>query len=158
MITVGIGDYAIADNYEESIITHALGSCVAFMIRCPNTKRTAMAHIVLPETDGTDYYKYIDNKPGYYADIIIPKLIDDFTSNELCQMERLQVSIVGGADSRNPEDVFKVGPRNVEKVNVCLRNYGIRPVLVDVGGNVSRTVEIFVNNGHVEIRRQNMIV
>ena len=158
MIIVGIGGYAVSENDKESIITHALGSCVAFIVRCPKTRKTAMAHIVLPETDRVEQYKYLRNKPGYFADLIIPKIISDFSRNQSCKVEHLQVTIAGGADARNPNDVFRVGPRNVEKVRHFLRLHGIHPKFIDVGGDISRTVEIFVSNGHVDIRRQKMIV
>lgn len=158
MIVVGIGEYAVTEDERESLVTHALGSCVAVIVRCPMTKKTAMAHIVLPEMDGSQKQSFTENKIGYYANDIIPRIIKDFTKERVCRIEQLQVTVTGGADSRNPRDVFKVGPRNVQKVNDCLRLLGIRPYYIDVGGNVSRTVEIIVDNGQVTIRKQEMIV
>lgn len=158
MITVGIGEYAISEDDHESMITHALGSCVAFIIRCPRTKKTAMAHIVLPQRDRVDSYKYLESKPGYFAEDILPRLFGEFTRHQACPINQLQVTIAGGAEARNPKDVFRVGPKNVEKVITYLKAHGIRPVTIDVGGDVSRTVEIFISDGRVDIRKQKMIV
>jgi chemotaxis protein CheD len=60
MIHIGIGEYIITDSTDETITTHALGSCVALILYCKKTKHTAMAHIALPkpsEETNLDYYK-----------------------------------------------------------------------------------------------------
>ena len=156
MITVGIGEYAMTNNQKEKIITHALGSCVAFIIRCPISQNTALAHIVLPTLDRNDQFKYLDTKPSYFADFIIPKLIDEFLINKKCEKTQLQVLLTGGAHSLNPNDMFHVGERNLQMIEKILDNYGILPKKIEVGGTKSRTVEVNVADGEVIINSQNM--
>ena len=158
MLVVGIGEYIVSKDVGEQIITHALGSCVAFILRCPTTKKTAMAHVVLPEVDRTEQYQYLETKPGYFADIIVPQLLKDFLRDGFCRKEQLQIILVGGADSKNPNDIFKVGLRNVDKIKKFLKEYGIEPVKMEVGGSFSRTVEVNISDGSVTIRSQNMVI
>lgn len=157
MLTVGIGEYKISNQLNETIMTHALGSCIALIMYCPITKHTALAHIVLPKTDHRDQSEILKNKPGYFADLIVPQLADYFL-NIPCHPSQLQIYLAGGADSLNEKDVFKVGKRNVEMVMDILRNYQLVPYKMDVGGNISRTVSVDVDNGRVTIKSQNMII
>lgn len=158
MLTVGIGEYAITRNQEENIITHALGSCVAFVLYCPVTKKTALAHIVLPKADRNEQYEYLKKKPSYFASLIVPKLMDEFLKDKNCQKNMLQIALVGGANAQNPADIFKVGARNVEMIRQLLIPYGILPQKTVTGGFVSRTVQINVESGEIKIKSQNMVI
>lgn len=158
MLTVGIGEYMISNDLEETIITHALGSCVALIVHCPINKQTALAHIVLPQVENRDKSQQLSHKPSYFADVIVPQIVTFFTEINLCNRSQLQVFLVGGADALNENDVFKVGSRNVKMIKQILRSYEIVPYNIDVGGNVSRTVSIKVNNGQVTIEKRNMIL
>ena len=147
MIVVGIGEYAITNTIEETIITHALGSCVAVIIYCGKNKYT----------DRTNMENY-KMKPGYFATDIVPKLLRYFTDELECKKNDLEVHIVGGADAIQVDDVFFVGQKNVTMVRHLLSTHGIRTYSSDTGGNLSRTVSIQCSDGHVFIKRQNMIL
>jgi chemotaxis protein CheD len=125
---------------------------------CTETKYTALAHIVLPEIGSREKSQFLIDKPGYFADIIVPKIAEFFLKKNNCRSPQLQVYIAGGADSLNKNDVFQVGSRNAEMVKKILEKYQIVPDEMDIGGNISRTVSIEINNGRVTIKRQNMIL
>lgn len=158
MLNVGIGEYIITDNEDEIIITHALGSCVALIIHCKSSKHTAMAHIVLPENSSIRNQALYKMKPGYFASDIVPKMMGYFLEGIKCNRYQLEVSVIGGADSRLLEDVFMVGKKNVAIVSQLLKSYGIKIKHADTGGNISRTVSINSSNGHIHVKRQNMIL
>jgi chemotaxis protein CheD len=158
MLTVGIGEYVITKKEDENIITHALGSCVAFILYCPESKNTALAHIVLPKMERLEQYTYLQRKPSYFANIIVPKILDDFLKAKGCRKDMLQVALVGGANAQNSADIFKVGAKNIEMIKTLLRGYDIKAKKIDVGGFVSRTVQINVANGEIKIKSQNMII
>ena len=158
MLVVGIGEYAISKEESENIITYALGSCVAFIVHCPIKKYTALAHVVLPNSVNRENNVYLNEKEGYFADIIVPRLINFFIKELHCNPLQLQVTLVGGADALNDNDVFKVGKKNVKKIHSILENYKIGLYNLDVGGNVSRTVRVEVVSGLIEIKKQNMIL
>ncbi len=158
MFIVGIGEYVITNNREECIVTHALGSCVALIIHSPKTKYTAMAHIVLPKVP--EHRRPEDSKlrPAYFAENIIPGLVNFFNRETREQTVDLQVYLVGGAEAQNPQDVFQVGSRNVAYIRNKLRQYNIKPEKEVVGGQVSRTVTVSVDSGLVSIKQQKMIL
>lgn len=158
MLVVGIGEYIISKKENESIITHALGSCVAFIIYCPETKYTALAHIVLPQSNDYRNEWSLDEKKGYFADLIVPSLLDFFLSNKKCNRYNLQVSIVGGADALNKNDIFEVGKKNIASILRILTTYQILPKKMDIGSNESRTVSVKVSNGEIIIKKQKMIL
>lgn len=156
MISVGIGEYVITDANDECITTHALGSCVAFIIHCAKTRCTAMAHIVLPQQDVN--HKRLISKEAYFADDIVPKLVNFFTNRPYCKHEHLKIMIVGGAVSSHATDVFKVGERNVHKIKTILDGYGLDYDATEVLGRFSRSVEIQIASGEVMIKKQEMSI
>lgn len=155
MITVGIGDYAISNDISKKIITHSLGSCVAVIFYCPNNQYAAMAHIALPNIDNRNKST---NKMAYYADMFLPHLINDFTTMMTCPKSELEVTLVGGADSRNKNDLFQIGSRNLETIRRMLKHHQIPYNDTETGGHFSRTVDISIKTGRIHIKRQKMIV
>jgi len=158
MIIVGIGEYFITNDQDETIITHALGSCVALIVYCRKTKHTALAHIVLPEPS---HHSNLDNyklKPSYFATDIVPELLQYFIDKLKCNKDELEVHIIGGADAISVDDVFLVGKKNVAMIKGILKNYNIKIDYIDTGGNISRTVSVKSSNGFVNIRKQKMIL
>jgi len=161
MIHVGIGEYAISNKENESIITHALGTCVAVIFYCPMNKTAALAHIVLPENSVTREGLQLDSnidKPSFYATEIIPLLVNYFEINMRCRGSNMKIHIIGGAESKDEKDYFKIGTRNVEAIRRLIRHYQLHIVQEETGGHVSRTVAIDINTGSVTIKRQNMII
>lgn len=158
MINVGIGEFIITEAEDETIITHALGSCVALILYCKNTKHTAMAHIVLPEPSNKLSLETYKMKPGYFATDVVPKLLQHFTERLKCNRNELVVHVIGGADSIQVNDVFLVGKKNVAMIKRLLEFYGIPIDYIDTGGNLSRTVSIESSNGLVHIKKQKMIL
>ncbi|MBN2795917.1 MAG: chemotaxis protein CheD [Clostridia bacterium] len=156
MITIGLGEYAITDTENEGIITHSLGSCVALILYCPISKCTSMAHIVLPERDKK--HGLIQDKEAYYATDFVPKMIHFYLDKPNCDIKGLKAYVIGGAVSKNPADVFKIGERNVQIIENILKVHGIAYENHETLGSYSRTVEIHVNDGTVKIRKRNMII
>lgn len=161
MISVGIGEYAITDGEKETIITYALGTCVAVVFYCPYNRTAAMAHIVLPEN--TEYHSNLSlnvkrEKPSFYATEIIPLLVNYFEVDKRCKGKNLQVHVIGGADSKDQNDFFLVGKRNVEMVKRLLKHFNLHILTEETGGHVSRTVSINTETGSLQIKRQDMII
>lgn len=156
MLSVGIGEYAITDDYNETLITHALGSCVAVIMHCKVSKHTALAHVVLPQK-AMDKQSSIHNKPSYFANDIVPKLAYYFLNDLRCG-NNLEVKIIGGANSKKKDDVFLVGEKNLIMINNLLKEFGIKADFSETGGNISRTVSIKASNGEVNIIKHKMIL
>lgn len=152
---IGIGEYAVSDNKEDIIKTFALGSCVALVIYNPMLKRLGMVHIALPESSilkwGTN-----NQKLGYFADIAVPFIFQKVCNGLSNYNENFKVSLYGGASSRNGDDVFKIGQKNLIKIKSILEEKKINYDITNTGGFFSRTVEIDVATGILKIGLQPM--
>lgn len=158
MIVVGLGEYAISSDCEEELITYSLGSCVALILRCPSSYKTAMAHIVLPRADRSDHFEMLDKKPGYFANVIVPKLIDLFIKDYACNAYNIEAYMIGGATSQVLNDVFQIGAKNIEEIQKILQCYQLELKKIDVGGYYSRTVKVDVGSGSIQITKNRMII
>ena len=49
-IVVGVGDGGVSRNPDSTIVTYALGSCVAVILYDPVAKVAGMLHYMLPES------------------------------------------------------------------------------------------------------------
>ncbi|MDF1616289.1 chemotaxis protein CheD [Petrocella sp. FN5] len=158
MLNVGIGEVVISNDPSETIVTHALGSCVALIIHCNHAKHTAMAHIVLPENSSTRNQALYKMKPGYFASDIVPLMVNYFLKKLGCSKSQLEIKLVGGAVSSQETDRFLVGQKNIAMVRHLIRAYGLKMDDTETGERFSRTVTVKVSNGHVHVKRQNMIL
>jgi chemotaxis protein CheD len=137
-IVLGIGDLAASASIGQLIVTHALGSCVAAVLRCKRTQAVGMVHVALPTGAGG-----AERKIGYYADTGVPALVDAMGKLG-ASPNTLDVVLVGGASVIEGLESFGIGKRNVLAVRKILWRYGLGPVAEDVGGDISRTVQVTV--------------
>lgn len=150
-VVVGIGDFAVSNNEEDVIITHALASCVAVTVYSPKKRVAGMIHIALPKSN--DLYKN-KLKPGYYASTGIPLLFNKLYEEFQCQKQELIIRIYGGADSIRNEDVFRIGRKNIMAVKSILSSMNLRIIEEHIGGVISRTIQLKVSNGEISVSTQ----
>ncbi len=147
---IGIGEYTVSDNCNDIIKTFALSSCIAVTIYNPYKKIGGMIHIALPSPTGVS----TDRGPGFYATTGIPLLIDLLCNKYKCLQRELVINMYGGADSIYKEDIFQIGKRNIEAVLNTLTVLNLDVQYSDTGGFISRTVEMNMDTGNVEIMSQ----
>jgi chemotaxis protein CheD len=150
---IGIGDYAVSSSEKDTIKTFALGSCIALVIYCPDTKKLGMVHIALPDS-AIVRDKACKSKEGYFADIAVPMLFNKVCGGFINYKKDYRVSIFGGALSNNKKDVFNVGQKNLMKIKEILTNNNVSFDFSNTGGNYSRTIEVDVNTGTPIINKQ----
>jgi chemotaxis protein CheD len=148
-VVIGIGEYKVIKNENDSIKTFALGSCVALTAYCPNKKVLGMVHIALP--DSTIDKVHATKCPGYFADTAIPMIIGEMCSIYGCRENDLIINIFGGANSINKNDIFQIGRRNIEAVKDIIESRRMSCNFKDTGGTFSRTVEIYVATGEAKL-------
>lgn len=154
MIIVGIGEVAFSQNKSESIVTHALGSCVAVIMHCHKTRHTALAHVVLPNKDKFSTL----SKEAYFADKIVPRMLSLFLSKEGCDRTNLEVTLIGGAMSIRENDQFQVGKKNLECIKGILNSHRIVYSDHETGGRFSRTVTVKVKNGKIHMTKNKILI
>ena len=144
---IGIGEYFVSNKEGDTITTYALASCVAVTLYCPIKKAAGMIHIALPESvDDNESAR----KSGYYATTGLPLLFENMKSSFGCKKNELYIQLFGGANSIRSDDVFCIGKKNIEAIKSILFDYGLRYNFKEVGGYVSRTIEMDVSTGSIK--------
>ena len=146
---VGIGDCKISKDTNDTLVTHALGSCIAVVIHDPLAHVAGLLHFMLPESS-LDAEKAI-HRPFVFADTGIPRLFQ--AAYQLgATKPRLHVFIAGGAQMLDPNGTFNIGQRNHTALRKIFWKAGVIVHREEIGGTSSRTVSIDVASGRVLLR------
>jgi len=129
-LVVQVADCQISNDPDGSLVTYALGSCIAVTIHDDDAGVGGMLHLMLPES-GIDRAKAQSN-PYMFADTGIPLL---FRNAYECGAEkrRLTVRLAGGAQVMDENGVFNIGKRNYLAVRKILWKAGVLVSAEDVG-------------------------
>jgi chemotaxis protein CheD len=144
---IGIGEYNVSNNQTDIIKTFALASCVAVTAYCPRKKAAGMVHVALPVYTG----KEVPPNRGYYASTGIVYLVGKLCRKYGCKMDELIIQIYGGANSIHVNDMFKIGEKNILAVMEALSGLGLKIHKAEIGGFVSRTIELDVATGKIKM-------
>ncbi|PKM95213.1 MAG: archease [Firmicutes bacterium HGW-Firmicutes-1] len=150
-IIIGLGEYAISKSKEDVIKTYALSSCVAVTVHSPLRQVGGMIHIVLPDHKMSDSPQ---TSAGYYATLGLPYLVQKILNDFGCLKHELVIRLFGGASSIEKNDVFNIGNKNIEAITNILDEMKLNYFLSEVGGNISRTIEMDVASGAVKVYAQ----
>jgi chemotaxis protein CheD len=150
---VELGEIKVSNKAAVYIIP-TLGTGVAVTIYDTTNKVGGIAHIVLPESslDGV----YNENLPGKYANLAIPKLLDEFNAAG-GQKRSSMVRIVGGAQLFNfgggGGNVLNIGARNATAIRAAMSKQGYAIEKADTGGNKGRALRFVLSTGQLYIRQ-----
>ncbi|MAO63707.1 MAG: chemotaxis protein CheD [Balneola sp.] len=150
---VGVSDLKVSKNPEEFIITHALGSCLGITAYDYKAAVGGMVHVMLPLSKA-DPEKAIA-KPAMYVDTGFQLLLKEVYGLG-ARKENLEITVAGGASMKREgaDDYFKIGKRNFTVLRKLLWKNGFMIDHQDVGGHISRTMTLSINNGLVTINKQ----
>jgi len=141
-LVIGIGEMAASSRPSDTLLTLALGSCVAVVAHDPGSGATGLAHIALPGGVGDGPRS---QGPGYYADTAVPALLELMARHGApAGGAGPQIKLVGGASMLESIGGFSIGRRNVVAVKRLLDERRILVVAEDTGGARSRTVRVQV--------------
>ena len=108
-VVIGIGDCQISKEPDSTLVTYALGSCVAVIIHDPIVGVGGLLHFMLPESN-LDPAK-AEKNPFMFADTGIPLLFR--SAYQLgADKKRLVVTVAGGAQMMDTQGTFNIGKRN----------------------------------------------
>lgn len=148
-IGIGLGEKAISQNPEDVLVAYGLGSCVGVGIYDPRSKLCGLLHAVLPERmNGSD--------PGSakFVDSGIPALVDEMVRAGAIRSSMI-IRIAGGANmlvTASLSKTFDIGTRNVASARLTLERLSFRLAAEDVGGNIGRTVRLYIKEGRMTVR------
>lgn len=145
---VGVADMKLATTKGDTIVTHALGSCIGLAIYDPVAHVGGILHYMLPESS-VNPQKAAKN-PWMFADTGIPQFFK--RAYELGAVKsRLIIKVAGGAQLLDPKEFFAIGKRNHMVLRKLLWKNGLMIRGESVGGTVSRTMYIEIGGGRVWI-------
>lgn len=147
-LDVGIGEYQVSDDPTVEIKTYALGSCVALIVWDSLAQVGGMIHLALP--DSTINPDRALTQPAYFVDTGIPVFLEAL--GQLGANRRSSyLKLVGGASVLDSNVTFDIGRRNVLAVKKVLWKLGMGIHKEDTGGEISRTVSLWILDGRIEI-------
>ena len=144
---VGVADMKIACAANDTIVTHALGSCLGITVHDPVARVGGMLHVMMPASTinpdkaKTNPYMFVDTGlPAFFKTIYGAGAIKN----------RLVVKVAGGANVHNVgNDSFAIGKRNYIVLKKMFWKNGIVIKSADVGGNNARTMYLEIGSGRV---------
>lgn len=145
-VAVGISEYAV-EKAPARIITYGLGSCLAIALYSNNDRIGSMAHVMLPVAFGSDNAV----NPGKYADTAILAMIEKMEKIG-GNLQDLVAKLTGGAEMFPGGITRRIGARNALSARKTLGFYGIKILSEDIGGNLGRSVEFFLDSGDLQVR------
>lgn len=152
-IVVGIGEFAVSNDRESAILTHALGSCVAVCLWDPKAGVAGLIHVLLPDSRINAERAAV--QPAAFADTGIPLLFQTAYAYGV-NKQRCQVTLVGGADVTGiTAGTTSVGKRNILAARALLWKNGVMLQSEAVGGRDARTVSMDVSDGRIQVTSPN---
>jgi chemotaxis protein CheD len=146
---VGVGAGMVSNHPAETLVTYALGSCVAVAIHDPVAKVGGLLHFMLPESS-LDREK-ATRQPSMFADTGLPLLLER-VARLGASSSRLRVWLAGGAQMIGDNGFFNIGRRNAEAARALLDSHGLRVESEDLGGSISRSVFLAVGTGEMTLK------
>jgi chemotaxis protein CheD len=145
-----IAEICVSKNAEDILGAFGLGSCLGIILYDPEARLGGILHSLLPlmkncRPEGLSRAE----QPLMFVDQGIPLLFKQLKA-EGAEPKNLKVYVVGGATFTNDEnDLFSIGLRNFVAACETLRKLKLPLTAKDVGGRISRTVNLQVGTGRV---------
>jgi chemotaxis protein CheD len=145
---VPIGDMRIGQK-PNLLITDALGSCLCLTVYDPVVRVGGLLHAMLPLSKINSEKAAIN--PFMFVDTGIRELFQALSESGT-QKDRWVVKAVGCGNPMGTKEVFKIGERNYRVLREMLSKEGIRLAAEDVGGTISRKVDLDLASGQTIVR------
>lgn len=144
---VAVGDMKIGQQ-SDTIVTHALGSCLGLMVYDPLAKIGGLLHAMLPLSKINP--EKAEANPYMFVDTGVPalfKALYDIGG----QKNRMIVKAAGCGNPLGKNEMFKIGERNYTVLKKLLWKNNILLESEDIGGAQSRTVHFNIADGQTII-------
>jgi len=148
-VIVGISDFNCSNKPGETLVTYALGSCIAVIVYDPVVAVGGLLHYMLPDSN-------LDRKkaaacPAMFADTGIPLLFKACYALG-AEKRRMIIKIAGGASILDDGDYFRIGQKNITAVRKIFWKNNVMIDAEDTGRNYNRTVRLRVSDGKCFVR------
>ena len=109
-ITIGISEAKFSKNPQDTLVTYALGSCIAVVLYDPKSGVGGMLHYMLPLSNVSP--EKAKANPYMFGDTGIPQLFQQAYAMG-ARKENMLVYIAGGARVIEGEKLMDIGQRNI---------------------------------------------
>jgi chemotaxis protein CheD len=144
---VDMADRKVGKN-GDTLVTYALGSCLALMIYDPVEKVGGLLHAMLPQYSINP--EKAQRNPNMFVDTGVPLLFKEVYALG-GKKHRMAVKAAGCAAPLQKDEMFKIGDRNIMILKKLLLKNNVPLSAMDVGGSISRTVYFDLTTGRVII-------
>lgn len=151
--TVGISDMKVSEDPSDILVTHSLGSCIGLSVYDPEICVGGLVHCMMPVSK-LDPVKAAAN-PLMYTDTGVAALLKAVFDRG-ANRKRLIVTVAGAGSLLDEKGFFKIGEKNYTILRKILWKNDILISEEDVGGNVVRTMYLYMNTGKTVIKRNIM--
>jgi chemotaxis protein CheD len=142
---INVGDLKTGCN-GDTLVTHALGSCLGLMVFDPVAKVGGLLHAMLPLSSINP--QKAQANPAMFVDTGVPLLFHRLYEQGALK-GRLVVKAAGCGNPMGKNEVFKIGERNYTVLKKLLWKNNILLESEDVGGTISRTIHFDVASGEI---------
>jgi len=139
---VGMGQAAVAP--AGGALQAVLGSCIGLAIYHPRLKRSALAHVVLPDSHGNN------TCPAKFADTAVPHLVA-LLAAEGVPAAGLVAKITGAASMFGNSGPIQIGESNIAAVKAALQKARISIAGEDLGGGKGRRMRVDGDSGRATV-------
>lgn len=144
---VAVGDLKIGAK-GDTIVTHALGSCLGLTVYDPVTHTGGLLHAMLPLSRIN--MEKAKNNPFMFVDTGVPELFSRLYAKG-AEKKCLVVKATGCGQPLGNSEMFKIGDRNFTVLKKLLWKNNILLAAEDVGGTASRTLYFDLTTGETVI-------
>ena len=135
-----------SSDKEDVIVTHAMGSSLALVIFDSRKQVGGLVHCMLPESDANaDLAK---TNPCMFTDTGAAALLGALKEAGADPSD-LRAHLIGAAQFIEGPECLEIGARNVAAAKTFLEKKKIPVAGEAVGGNLARTVALYVDGGRV---------
>jgi chemotaxis protein CheD len=128
-----------------ALISTVLGSCVSVCLLDKKTGVGGLNHFLLPGIPSDEANNL--NRGLTSTAMLIRSML-----NRKVNIDTLEAKVFGGCNSLYPDDIFKVGERNIAIALAVLKAFEVRVVAKHVGGSHGRKIVFNTVTGKVRVK------
>ena len=151
---VGISEYAVSTDPNDTLITYALGSCVGLTLHDPVAGVAGLLHAMMPAS-ATNAEKAAEI-PAMYVDTGTLAMLQALF-NLGATRANLVAKVAGAASPIDRDKMFRIGDRNYMVLRKVLWKNGILIAAEDVGGYASRSIFLDVGTGQTLVKSEGAV-
>ena len=148
-ISIGLGEVKVSRDPNDVLVAYGLGSCLGIGFFDPIARAGGMLHAVLPEQLNSH-----DGNTAKFVACGIDILLE-MMARAGADQRRIIVRFAGGANmlvSPGLSQTFDIGTRNIASALAKFSDLKLKVTSQDVGGNIGRTVRLYVATGKMTVR------